>query len=132
MSDINTVMISGVISDPPRINELDGGKVVARINLKTTVEFERQGQMASAEQYTRAVMWNPPPSSRQCFAEGQSVLLQGTLSTNSYVKNDVKVYEKEIKISRIVSLQGQTNDVPQRGRQQDLSAASDNNGWTPF
>tara|TARA_B100001175_G_scaffold309362_1_gene310943 strand:- start:1839 stop:2270 length:432 start_codon:yes stop_codon:yes gene_type:complete len=110
MNDINTVIISGTITDDPMVKQFDGGSMVARINLETRHAYKtRQGELREGRQFNKAVLWNGTAETAQAYLrQGSKVIVQGTLSTDSYEKDGQKIYVKEIKVDKITPFGGES------------------------
>ena len=126
MSDVNTVIMSGTISDDPMVRELQGGSMVIKINLETKYQYKtREGEHKEGRQFNKAVLWNNAAKLNQAHLyQGARVMVQGSLSTDSYEKDGRRVYVKEIKVEKLTPMGAAQQ--PQQMQQQQPQQAQ---GW---
>jgi len=130
MNDVNTVIMSGTISDDPIVRELQGGSMVIKINLETKYEYKtREGEHKEGRQFNKAVLWNNAAKLNQAHLyQGSRVMVQGSLSTDSYEKDGRRVYVKEIKVEKLTPM-GASQQPQQVQQQPAAQQPQQSQGW---
>ena len=132
MSDMNVLIISGTLTDDPIVREFGNGGLVAKIDIESRNQYKtRDGEIKESRQFNKATLWNATATGAQQFLrKGARVMIQGSLSTESYEKNGQRVYVKQIKVDNIQSLDG--FEQPSQKSQGGWGSVSTttNNGYT--
>ena len=86
MMFINKVILSGIISSPPELKELIGGKKLITFSIKTTEKFiDKNNIPVEEDYYHRVVAWDKMALNiKNNLREGDNIFIEGKLKTRSY------------------------------------------------
>jgi single-strand DNA-binding protein len=80
MSDINLVVVSGIVSKAPETRTTTGGKEVTSLS----IECKEVWSGGERKEFIRVVGWNEQSAQLALMAESDTVLVQGRWSSRSW------------------------------------------------
>jgi single-strand DNA-binding protein len=115
---LNRVMLLGNLGADPDLKVTPGGQAVLKLRLATNESYLDRNQVRQERtEWHRVTVWGRRAEALgKILQKGDSVFIEGRLSTSSYEKNGEKRYSTEVVANNIV--------LPGRGRGEAAGAGS--------
>jgi single-strand DNA-binding protein len=115
---LNRVMLLGNLGADPDLKVTPGGQAVLKLRLATNESYLDRNQVRQERtEWHRVTVWGRRAEALgKILQKGDSVFIEGRLSTSSYEKNGEKRYSTEVVANNIV--------LPGRGRGEGAGAGS--------
>jgi single-strand DNA-binding protein len=122
---LNRVMLLGNLGADPDLKVTPGGQAVLKLRLATNESYLDRNQVRQERtEWHRVTVWGRRAEALgKILQKGDSVFIEGRLSTSSYEKNGEKRYSTEVVANNIV--------LPGRGRGEGAGAGGAPGGGAP-
>ncbi len=83
-------MLLGNLGQDPEVKHLEGGAVVARLNVATTETYkDRNGERQERTEWHKVDLWNRQAEvAEQYLSKGDTVFIEGTIRTDKFQDNE--------------------------------------------
>ena len=106
MSNVNMVVITGVVAREPAIAQTKNGKMMMRFSIKCEREYMYNNEKTSSSTYVVVVAFGNLVDQNQHLQSGAHLMIQGRLGSSAKMDGDRKVYETIVEANEIVKLDG--------------------------
>jgi single-strand DNA-binding protein len=122
---LNRVMLLGNLGADPDLKVTPGGQAVLKLRLATNESYLDRNQVRQERtEWHRVTVWGRRAEALgKILQKGDSIFIEGRLSTSSYEKNGEKRYSTEVVANNIV--------LPGRGRGEGAGAGGAPGGGAP-
>ena len=103
---MNTVVISGNVTREPRINNLASGTSIVNFSVAVSETYKnREGVETKKANYIDCVIWTKHPENyERMLVKGQAVTVVGSLSHESWVKDNVRKSVIRVKVESVAPI----------------------------
>lgn len=96
---MNKVYLTGRLTAEPDITKSTAGNKIARYRLAVDRDFKQEGQPEA--DFVNCVCFNNNANFAELYLhKGTKILIEGSISTGSYEKNNIKFYTTDIIVNR--------------------------------
>ena len=122
---LNRVMLFGNLGADPDLRVTPGGQAILKLRLATNESYLDRNQVRQERtEWHRVTVWGRRAEALgKILQKGDSIFIEGRLSTSSYEKNGEKRYSTEVVANNIV--------LPGRGRGEGAGAGAPGGGGAP-
>lgn len=90
MRGVNKVILLGNLGQDPEVKHLEGGAVVAKLNVATTENYkDKNGERQERTEWHKVDLWNRQAEiAEQYLSKGDTVFIEGTIRTDRFQDNE--------------------------------------------
>ncbi len=105
---LNRVTLLGNLGQDPELRMTQGGQALLKMRLATTETYaDRNGQRQERTEWHSVTLWGKRAEALAKFlSKGSTILVEGSLRTDSYEKNGEKRYQTVVNAQNIVLVGG--------------------------
>lgn len=124
---VNKCILIGNLGKDPETKRLESGAVVTKFSLATSESYkDKAGEWQTQTEWHNIILWRDMAEKAATLTKGQTVYLEGKITTRSWEKDGVKQYTTEIVGSYFRKLGEKRDSIAVEG--QTYTNKSDN--WT--
>jgi single-strand DNA-binding protein len=94
---VNKVTLIGNLGKDPETKRLENGATVCKFSLATSESYrDKAGEWQTQTEWHNIVLWRDMAEKAETLQKGQTIYLEGKITTRSWEKDGVKQYATEI------------------------------------
>lgn len=105
MSDVNTVIVTGVVVRDPYVAQTKNGKIMMKFTMKASRDFAYNNEQKTSTVYVNVLVYgNAATQFERVLKDGSRIMLQGRLATSFKKDGERTIYETIVEASELMLL----------------------------